>query len=472
MRPVILSLSALLTITPIIGEASSGEAGGATKSSDTQLRNRLREKVNAGLVGIVLGTTSSDEKPTLFGLSDFFGSLEQEDAANRLRIFQIEGKGSSQNVLELGFARGIDAGIVQSDVLDAVKQKPPFPHIESYLQYVAKLYDKPIQILANGDIKSIQDLAGKKVNFGPKNSDNYFTASRIFERAGVNIQPVDSSSADGLEQLKAGNLAALVYVGSKPAELFNFPDEPKPAAAVADATAPPPLPKPHFLAVPGSEGSGYDETELTSSDYPQLIDQPVHTLSVGAILMVYNFQRTPDRYRKLTRFVKAVLDHTVVPAQRVNIAANIPGWTRFGPAETWMEKHNLDATPKHAEANEKLFSDFVQYYQQQAKIEAEGIAGSSGPTGRDRPILSRPSVSPARPSLPPAGIRQSPPASGSASAKLQPSRHATAPSQKPSHAAIPRRKSPPRPGCSDQYPAETPAPPCRTAPAESKSFQG
>jgi len=42
-------------------------------------------------------------------------------------------------VIELAFARGIDAGLIQSDTLAALKREPLFPGMESFLQYVATL---------------------------------------------------------------------------------------------------------------------------------------------------------------------------------------------------------------------------------------------------------------------------------------------------------------------------------------------
>src|ERR1051326_2410127 len=123
---------------------------------EAEVRKELRDRVNAGLVGGVVLATEA-EKPALFGVSDFFGSLEQDDS---LRVFQIPGKGSSQNILALGLARGLDAAIIQSDVLDSIRHKPPYPDIENYLQYVATLYHKQVHVLASSDVSSIDDLKG------------------------------------------------------------------------------------------------------------------------------------------------------------------------------------------------------------------------------------------------------------------------------------------------------------------------
>ena len=57
--------------------------------------------------------------------------------------------------------------------------------------------------------------------------------------------------------------------------------------------------------------------------------------------------QSSDRYRKVSRFVETLLDHTNVPVASVDIRAPLQGWTRFAPAEKWISAH--DQT-KHAAA--------------------------------------------------------------------------------------------------------------------------
>jgi TRAP-type uncharacterized transport system substrate-binding protein len=344
-----------------------------------QIREDLRRKVNSGLVGVVLGVTEL-ESPALFKDSDFFASLERD---NSLRIFQVAGKGAAQNVIELGFARGIDAGIIQSDILDSVRLNPPFAGIESFLQYVAKLYDKEVHVLATANINSIEDLRGRKVNFGTRNSDNFITATKIFGILSIDVEPAALPHDAALEKLREGEIAAMVYVVDKPADLFNFRTKEKL----------------HFISIPSTVRGGYTPTNLQAEDYPELIEQdkPIETLAVGSILMVYNWSRGTDRYRKVARFVEKLLDHTntnTTPTHypkwpEVDISASVPGWTRFAPAEQWIKAHSNEQTNHHAllsvpengsaalklhsgaqppsnraDLND-LFTDFVEYQKQQ-----------------------------------------------------------------------------------------------------------
>src|SRR5690348_5468560 len=142
-----------------------------------QLRHQLRDKMNSGLVGIV--SEGTDETV------DMALALTAQSEQDRLRLLPIAGAGASQNAEDVMLTRGIDFGIVQTDVLDEIKRNPPFPGVEKYLRYISKLYDRQVQILAGPDIKSIDDLRGKKVNFGLRYSGTSTTATSIFRALGV-----------------------------------------------------------------------------------------------------------------------------------------------------------------------------------------------------------------------------------------------------------------------------------------------
>jgi hypothetical protein len=89
-------------------------------------------------------------------------ALTAQAEHDRLRLLPIAGAGASQNAEDVMLTRGIDFGIVQTDVLDEIRRNPPFPGVEKYLQYITKLYDRQVHILAGSDIQSIDDLSEKK----------------------------------------------------------------------------------------------------------------------------------------------------------------------------------------------------------------------------------------------------------------------------------------------------------------------
>ena len=251
-----------------------------------QLRHQLRDATNKGLVGIV--SEGTDETV------DMAVALAAEHSG--VRLLPVAGAGASQNVKDVIFARGIDFGIVPTDVLDQIRRNPPFPGVEKYLQYVTKLYDQQVHLLAGPDVQSVTDLAGKKVNFGRRGSGTYLTASNIFKALGVEPDVTVLPHPRALDQLRRGELSAMVYVGTKPSRMFQDirPDE-----------------KLHFLSITGNVPRDYSAVSIAAEDYPELVskDAPVKTVEVGTVLVAYNWPDKSERYGRVNRFCKRSL-HT------------------------------------------------------------------------------------------------------------------------------------------------------------------
>src|SRR5438067_6364258 len=74
-----------------------------------------------------------------------------DDGATR-RVLPVVGKGSLQNLTDLKYLRGIDLAILQTDVLDYARQANYFPGIETWVSYIAKLYDEEFHLLARRDV--------------------------------------------------------------------------------------------------------------------------------------------------------------------------------------------------------------------------------------------------------------------------------------------------------------------------------
>ncbi len=175
-RTVLVAFCGLLAATPVYADSEhKAKPASSHEDQDAILRHKLRDTINTGLVGIVSEGTDYT--------TDLALTLAAEQ--NGLRLLPVAGAGALQNAEDVMFARGIDFGIVQTDVLDQIKRNPPFPGVEKYLQYVTKLYDQDFHFLAGPDIQSIDDLRGKKVNFGLRDSGTYTTATTIFNALGV-----------------------------------------------------------------------------------------------------------------------------------------------------------------------------------------------------------------------------------------------------------------------------------------------
>ena len=301
-----------------------------------QLRHTMRDEINNGLLGIV--SEGTDYTVDL--------ALALTSEQNHLRLLPIAGAGALQNAKDVMLAHGIDFAIVQTDVLDEIKRNPPFPGVEKYLRYVTKLYDQELHVLAGPDIQSIDDLRGKKINFGLRDSGTYTTATTIFKALGVEPDVTNLPQPIALDRLRRGEISGLVYVATKPSRLFQDirPDE-----------------NLHFLPITGNLPPNYTAVTMTSDDYPELVseDAPVETVAVGTVLVAYNWPTKSERYQRVNGFVQAFFANLKeIKARRpkwkdFDVTASVSGWTRFPAAEEWLKKAELTpgtATARSAES--------------------------------------------------------------------------------------------------------------------------
>ena len=282
-----------------------------------------RDLVNSGVVGLISGGVTGTYVRIAADLADAL------DDGYELRILPIIGKGSVRNIEDLLLLRGVDVAIVQSDVLDFYKRAGLVPNIEQKIHYITKLYNEEVHVLAKSEHRSIDDLAGKRVNFGTEGSGTFMTAGIIFDDLGIDVDITSHPEPIALERLRAGEIDALVFVGGKPLKLIEEVDRQEGL---------------HLLAIPPERiKAAYLPSELTADAYPGLIDpgNPVHTVAVSAVLAAYNWPDDHPRQRKLSRFIErffANFDRLLEPPfhpkwQEIDLKAQVPGWQRVAPAE-------------------------------------------------------------------------------------------------------------------------------------------
>jgi TRAP transporter TAXI family solute receptor len=295
----------------------------------------FRERANQGTVSIISGGVGGTYVRIA---SDLAAVLDRPD---QLRILPILGRGSLQNLADLLYMRGIDVAIVQSDVLRYVRQQQLEPNIERRLRYITKLYNEEVHVLARAEVADLAALAGRKVNVDIVGSGTSMTAATLFQLLGIAVEATHFDQALALEKLKAGEIDAMLYVAGKPAELFRAIDG---ASGLK------------FLAVPMRAEllETYLPSTLENRDYPRLLPDgsaPVETVAVGAVMAVSNWEPNTDRYRRIAMFVDAFFnsfDQFLKPPrhakwQEVNLAATLPGWSRFGAAESWLARETAPA---------------------------------------------------------------------------------------------------------------------------------
>ncbi|HLH86905.1 MAG TPA: TAXI family TRAP transporter solute-binding subunit [Xanthobacteraceae bacterium] len=285
--------------------------------------------MNAEVVGVVGGLLSG----TYMRFADELAQVL--DDGDNLRVLPIVTHGAASNLDDLLYLRGVDVAITQSDVFEYFRTTRHISNLEKRVQYIIRLPVSEMHVLARNDIHSIEDLRGKKVNFGPPGSASSLTGSIVFQRLGVQVETVNIDNPTAIQKLKSGEIAALVRVIGKPVDFFEKL---------------PPNSGLHFVSIPFSQkfADYYTIGEFTNKDYPTLIGdgQRVDTIAVPAVLAVFNWPKGTDRYERVRRFTEALFtkwekfrEPPRHPKWRdVNLAATVPGWQRFGVATEMLEK--------------------------------------------------------------------------------------------------------------------------------------
>jgi TRAP transporter TAXI family solute receptor len=375
----LLCALAFAGVSPALSQQPAPKRPVAKAPAQPLSYSEITERANQNTVTIISGTPAGTYLAVAYDMSAVL------DDGDNLRVLAIAGKGSVQNVRDILHLRGVDMGIVQSDVMSHFKQNSELgPAIDQRLVYITKLYNEELHLVVNSQIKDIKELAGRKVNFAEVGSGTQFSARLVFGFLGIKVEEVNMGQADALEKVKSGEIAGTVFIAGRP------------AAAIAKLPKDPDL---KLLPVPYTqvlEDNSYLPATFTSQDYPNLVPagQAVETIAVGAVLAVYNWPRNTDRYRRVANFIDALFskfaEFQKPPRhpkwKEVNLAANLRGWQRFAAAQEWLEKGaaaaaeappGLDlnlarqqaarAAPNNPAAQERLFQEFLKWTKSQQK---------------------------------------------------------------------------------------------------------
>jgi uncharacterized protein len=338
----------------------------------------IKERRNAWTVGIAGGLIDG----TYMRFADELAKVL--DDGDNLRILPIVSYGAASNLDDLLYLRGVDLAVTQSDVFEYFRTERKTPNLQNRVHYILRLPIAELHILAKTDIRSLEDLRGRKVNFGPAGSGSSLTGTIVFQRLGVQVDQVLIDQQSALQKLQNGEVAALVRVVGKPVDFF---------------TRIPPNSGLHLVPIPYTKtfADYYTVGELETKDYPSLIEgEKIETIAVPTVLSVFNWPRGSDRYRRIERFAERLFanwDQFLVAPRHpkwrdVNLGATVPGWTRhviaeqmlarfYGPSGSAQDDVSRDfqaflngigtGAPVIQADREALFRQFLQWREQQSR---------------------------------------------------------------------------------------------------------
>jgi len=361
----------------------------AQQKSNAAYSDRKRE-INENVVSVMASGTSS---PYTVFAEDMRDVLDQGDTPGGLRVLPILGKGGANNALDVLLLKGVDMGIVEQSDLDVGRQKDPkiFSNVESRLHYIAKLANSEFQIIAQNEYKTLYDLAGKKVNYFKKGSSTDIVCTKIFGLLNINVEPVYLDQNEANAKLKTREIAAAARFAGAPHNAFiGFKAEDNLHFLPVDADSIPPADFAKVLEF-------YSPALLKNDHFPALIsaEAPIPTVAGAMLLVVYNWPVNSERYQRVANFVNQFFSNIEKfkgPGRHqkwkeINIAANVPGWTRFQPAQEWLDRWKqqsektapadvraafneflkargggTNSRPVNADQREALFSQFLDWW--------------------------------------------------------------------------------------------------------------
>lgn len=333
-----------------------------------RLEDLWKEKLNANTVSIIAGSP----KDTYLDIThDLAVVLNNED----LRILPIVGMGGAQNIRDVLYLRGVDMGITSTQMLRYFASTGELSSaLDQQITYITRLYPEEMHVVAGPNVKSLQDLNGKKVNFSEVGSSTQITARDVFGLLSINVEEVNMDQEDALVAIKNGEIAATVDFSGKPAGIFAH-------VQASDNL--------HLVEVPYTHTleNIYLPGTLEQALYPNLIaaGQKVQTVAVDSVLITNNWGSGGDRYRRVEKFVEALFTHFPDlkkpprhPKWReVDLGKELPGWQRFQVAQDWLQQAKFDEfRAMHQGANvqsespadkQRMFREFLEWQHSEDK---------------------------------------------------------------------------------------------------------
>jgi TRAP-type uncharacterized transport system substrate-binding protein len=299
-----------------------------------------------------------------------------------LRVLPFVGRGGVHDVRDVLSLAGVDMVITQEHMLTRLQENKELGNLTSRLVYVTKLFNEEFHIIAREDIRQVSDLADKPVNLGDYGSSVEDVARDLFRTLGVKVSEVHLGQDEAVEEMRQGRVAATAFLAAKPAAMVE--------RLISDSGF-------HLVPIPGAaDATLYLPTILRHEDYPKQIPtgEGVETVAVGTVLVAYNWPEKSSRYQLLGTFVDAFFsrfsEFQAPPRhpkwQEVNLAAILPGWKRFKPAERWLQSSQARGpgaaatgsvsqydtsqkwSPERRDADtERLFKEFLHWREQRGK---------------------------------------------------------------------------------------------------------
>jgi uncharacterized protein len=280
-----------------------------------------RTEVRRGLVSVLtdgIADPGSRATRAINQLAAYAGHM------SNVRVLPISGHGATENVRDLLYLRGVDLAVLNSDILAFLDQTGQYPDARRRLRYVTHLFDQKVFLLVRNGINAIEDLRGRRLVVLSEAGPGRITARALFGLSRIDVAvealaPGDVLDDAGLAKFDGALLLsddlARVRFGKRAREEY------------------------HLLAIPMTP-------ELQKSYRSAVIDTQeaagfsnaaaVETVTVSALLAVFNWAPSQGRYPDVANFITALFSNFKGLRQTSNsiwrqadVSAAPPGWIHF-----------------------------------------------------------------------------------------------------------------------------------------------
>jgi TRAP-type uncharacterized transport system substrate-binding protein len=327
-----------MTVVAMLSASTTGCFGQRPQKQEFPDKDATALAIGRFTAGLVTGTPQSTEFAIAQDIATTLAAKQETGPHGEvaLRVLPMIGNGGSRNLLDILTLPGADMAIVPVILASRLRTAMTLSSRNSPV-YIASLFPLQFHLLARADIKSLADLAGKKISLGEEGSASAVLGLEVLNALDVKADTGNLDLRTALESMRNGDIAAALLVSAKPIEAL---------APLAEFSAV------HLISLPVSESLGHDylPATITHGDYPTIlgVDETVSTIAVRSALFVYPWSKGSGRYALMDNFVETFfsrfpefLTGSHHPAWRqVDLADTLPGWQRFQPAARWFKMHS------------------------------------------------------------------------------------------------------------------------------------
>lgn len=303
----------------------------------------------------VLDASAADSELILLSADGQGTSLEAVTAVlgrlgNTPGIHIETGRGVLDNADRLSIRTNAVAALLPSTTLAYMRQSGLPDSAAFALRSIARLGIDPLHVLARAGIGRLADLAGQKVNLGPRDSATQASAAVLLERAGVKVDALYLDHEQARQAVLGGGIAAMMLLAPRPVRLFSD-------AALSSGV--------HFLPVtpPAGRPEAFVPTQIFPGDYKLPAAGTVPAAGVTRVMACFNWAAGTPMFAALTRLAR------LMGERGFDVAADVPGWQHFPPLASrparMPDKTADQGRPLPPDASlgqkEELFQEFLNW---------------------------------------------------------------------------------------------------------------